>query len=226
MVDELEPATRLCSQLKRIQAGSSHSVIKGTSLEIVLRRTLREYLPGYYRIGSGQIANEVHDLSPQLDVLVYDQTVFPHLAVNEDGSVVICCESLFGAVECKTNWDGKDISEHYRRFAEVEARRSERYSDRADAAAYYAVVFESGELSASALSALRDGDRFVGVYSVSRSESWTSPHGQEEFTNCAGNAIALLLKDLLLDCMAKGQKDVGDHTKAHDAVRRYIGGGP
>ncbi len=88
-VDNLERLSEsLLAQLARIRAGSTHATTKGGSLEAVVRRTLREYLPGYFGVASGQIANGKHELSPQLDVIVYDQSAFPHLAVNEDSSVV------------------------------------------------------------------------------------------------------------------------------------------
>ncbi len=212
----------LLAQLARIRAGSSHSTIKGTSLEVVLRRTLREYVPGYFRIGSGQIANRKHELSPQLDILVYDQTVFPHLAVNEDCSIVICCEALFGAVECKATWDNPGVHDHFSRFTAVESERNENYAGSEDAAAYYVVVFDNVSVKADALGAFSDAGRYVGIYTVQGNKCWSSPVGEAVFTERTGNSIALLLKDILLDCMKKGQKDVGNLMMAYAALRQYI----
>src|SRR5207244_2659150 len=86
----------LLAQFERIRASSSHSAIKGTSIEAALRRLLQDYLPRQFSVGTGQIANVNSMLSPQLDILIYDEVTFPRLAVNEDGSVVICAEALYG----------------------------------------------------------------------------------------------------------------------------------
>jgi len=213
----------LLAQLARIRAGSSHSTIKGTSLEVIVRRMLREYVPGYFAVGSGQIANRAHQLSPQLDVVVYDQTLFPHLAVNEDCSVVICCEALFGAVECKAAWDRSAVQDHFVRFSAVESQRNENYAGATNAAAYYVLVFDDINLNAEALGSLADAGRFVGAYTVQGNKAWSSAVGQTAYTERTGNALALLLNDILLDCMEKGQKDVGTLTMAYAAVRDYTG---
>jgi hypothetical protein len=104
-----EHLERLCKSLiaqpDRIKAGSEHTVIKGTSIEFVIRRTLKEYLPHNFEVGTGQVANTLGRLSPQMDVLIYDSNTFPRLAVNEDGSVIVCSECVHSAVECKALWD-------------------------------------------------------------------------------------------------------------------------
>ena len=209
----------LVAQAGRIRAGSRHSTVKGTSLEVVLRRTLREYLPGYFRVGTGQIVNRAGIWGPQLDVIVYDQTVFPQLTVNEDGSVVVCAEALYAAVECKRAWDG-GAAEHFRRFCEVESERGGHYARAEDAAAYCVLVFDS--MKANAGSALRDETRHVGVYTVAGNRAWTSPRGGVGFEKRDGNALAALLGDILQDCMEKGQKDVGNFSFAYEALRPYV----
>lgn len=214
----------LLAQLARIRAGTTHATIKGTSLEIVVRRTLREHVPGYFKVGSGQIANRRHELSPQLDILVYDHTVFPHLAVNEDSSVVIPAEALFGTVECKARWDRDGVQSHFARFSTVESHRNENYAHEGEAAAYYVMVFETLNVNPETLAGLADTGRFVGVYSVEANMTWISARGVATFRDRAGNALGLLLKDILLDCMQKGQKDVGTLTMAYAAVREYING--
>jgi len=214
----------LIAQANRIRAGSPHSTIKGTSLEVVLRRTLREYVPGYFTIGSGQAANNTHGVSPQLDVIVYDQNVFPHLAVNEDSSVLVCCESLLSAVECKAAWAHDErLEKHFRKFAEVESKRHSNYSDPSNAAAYFVVVFDPVELVPESLSAFEDDSRAIGMYTVEGNKSWYSPQGQKGFSERQGNALALLLQDVLFDCMSKGQKDLGTFGLAHEVVLTYFG---
>ena len=78
-----EHLKRLCdslvAQADRIRVGSDHSVIKGTSIEYVIRRTLKEYMPSNFTIGTGQIANNQNEISPQIDILVYDTNTFPRV---------------------------------------------------------------------------------------------------------------------------------------------------
>ncbi len=211
----------LIAQAARIRAGS-HSTIKGTSLEVVLRRTLSEYLPAYFSVGSGQVANSQREVSPQLDVLVYDHIVFPHLAVNEDDSVVLCCEALYGVVECKASWDRARIKEHFDRFVVVESKRHVNFADASQAAAYFVVVFDALGLEAASLADFGDDGRLVGIYSISGDRSWCSRSGVREFTEQRGNGLALLLRELLLDCMVKGSKDEGTFVVAHDVVSTYV----
>lgn len=210
------------AQAARIRAGS-HSTIKGTSLEVVLRRTLREHLPAYFTVGTGQTANNRREVSPQLDVLVYDHVVFPHLAVNEDDSVVVCCEALYGAIECKATWDRTRIKDHFDRFAAVESGRHENYRARDGAASYLVVVFDPCALDASSLcDDFGDDSRLVGIYSVSGTTHWRSEFGSRAFADRDGNGLALLLEDLLLDAMKKGSKDEGTFTVAYNTLRSYF----
>jgi hypothetical protein len=157
-----------------------------------------------------------------MDVMVYDQNVFPHLAVNEDSSVMVCCESLFATVECKMRWDGKGVAEHFRKFAEVESRRHPSFSAPSNAAAYFVVIFDPLNLDSTDFFSLEDQSRAIGIYTVEGDRSWHSPQGEKQFALSEGNGFALLLKDILFDCMGKGQKDVGDFSRAYDVVQTYF----
>ena len=112
----------LIAQTDRARAGSDHTVIKGSSIEYVVRRTLTEYMPSNFSVGTGQIANNENEISPQIDVLVHDTNTFPRLAVNEDSSVIVCCESVFGIVECKSQYDHKRVKKHFDSFVSVESK--------------------------------------------------------------------------------------------------------
>jgi len=214
----------LVAQANRIRTGSRHPTIKGTSLEVVLRRTLRDYLPGHFTIGSGQAANNLHAISPQLDIIVYDHSAFPHLAVNEDSSVIICCESILAAVECKTAWKADDAVTHFQGFCDVESRRHNEFAHTSNAAAYFVVVFEPATVNPEHLSSLQDETRFVGVYTINGNSSWSSPYQRTDFAENRGNALALFLQDILSDCMRKGQKELGTFTLAHHVFASYFGG--
>jgi|SRR6266581_6964993 len=210
----------LIAQAERIRAGEGHNTIKGTSLEVILRRTFRDYLPRYFTVGHGQAVNNKHELSPQLDVMVYDQNVFPHLAVNEDDSVIVCCESLFATVECKASWNGDVVEEHFKKFVQVESKRHSLFAH--EAAAYFVVAFDSVNLLSESLSALEDDSRTIGIYSVEGDKSWHSPKEKEGFEECQGNGLEFLLRTLLDECMSRGQKDVGTFGTGHDVLQAYF----
>ena len=94
----------LLAQIERIRNASDHGTTIGNGLECVLRRTIEDYLPRYFEVGTGQVCNIKQELSPQLDILIHDRSCFPPLAVNEDGSVIVCSEPTKSVVECKTKW--------------------------------------------------------------------------------------------------------------------------
>ena len=88
-------AASVLAQAERARVGSGHAGIKGAAIEFVLRNVLRQDMPSAFTVGTGQVANVTGDLGPQTDVLLYDASVFPPLSVNEDTSVVVCCEAVF-----------------------------------------------------------------------------------------------------------------------------------
>jgi hypothetical protein len=213
------------AQAERARAGSGHSGIKGAAIEVVLRNLLRQYVPTTFSIGTGQFANATGDLSPQLDVLVYDAAVFPHLSVNEDGSVVVCGESVFAVTECKARWDAEDVANHFRRFCDVELKccgpwEAEGPDDR-ERAAYFAFMLEAP--ATPDVTVLEDANRAVGVYGLTGGTCWYSPRGQAGFTEHKGNALELFLSHVLQDCMEKGQSEVGTFGDSYQIVRRYFG---
>lgn len=212
----------LLAQTRRARAGSDHSTIKGSSIEVVVRRTLKEYLPAKFHVGTGQVANNQQQISPQVDVLIYDGSTFPHLAVNEDSSVVICCESLLAAVECKSRWDGDVVASHYNRFVQVDAVRDSRFGGPRTAAGYF--VFVIDPVSAN-LTPLQDKDRFVGVYSLEGNKTWSSAHERSDFSEQPGNALGWFLQHVMCDCMRKGHLELGSLEWTFDAVRSYFGWG-
>ena len=160
-----EHMTRLAesvrAQTERARAGSGHSGIKGAAIEVVLRNLLRQYVPTTFSIGTGQFANADGELSPQVDVLVYDAAVFPHLSVNEDGSVVVCGESVFAVAECKAQWDAAEVANHFRRFCSVALKcRGPWESDgeqNRERAAYFAFMLEAP--ARPDMTALEDANR-------------------------------------------------------------------
>lgn len=218
----------LQAQVKRARKGSEHSTIKGASIEEALRRILRQYLPSLYHIGTGQVANnevansEEQNISPQIDILIYERKTFPHLAVNEDGSVIICCEPLFSTIECKTQWNKKSVLDNFVRLRAVESKRYGQYFGAIDNFSGF-FVFIIDMLKRPSLVGFEDKNRFVGIYTLEGQRSWRSPFQTSIFTTQDGNALEFLIKDVLEDSMRKSIPEVGDLKETRNAVRKYFG---
>lgn len=220
-----EHLKRLCesliAQTDRARKGSDHPQIKGGSIEYVIRRTLQDYMPSDFKIGTGQIANNQNKISPQLDILVYDARTFPRLAVNEDSSVVVCSESVFAAVECKSSWDLKKVSVHFEKFVKVESKRYGYFNDAAMSAGYFVLVID--KMLRPDLSNFQTQDRFVGFYSLKGKKSWSSEYQKMKFSGQTGNALDLFLCHIMYDCMRKNLSELGTLEQTHEAVSQYLG---
>lgn len=217
--------TSVLAQAARARAGSGHAGLKGAAIEVVLRNLLRQYVPTSFTVGTGQFANSSGVLSPQMDVLLYDAAVFPHLSVNEDSSVVVCCESVFGVIECKSEWNAKELARHFSRFSSVD-RASLRPGETKGApdverTAYFAFVLKTPK--EPRLKPLEDSIRTIGVYGLADSVCWFSPRRCSSFERLEGNALELFLGHVLQDCMEKGPKESGDFGASYEIVRGYFG---
>ena len=210
----------LVAQIERIRSGSEHATIKGTSIEVVLRRVLSDYLPGYFSVRAGQIANNAGELSPQQDIIVYDGNAFPHLAVNEDSSVIVCCESVLATVECKTFWNQEDIEKHYIRTTEVADKWHHKFASRRLLAGYF-VLYHEPYMPKLAL--FRQTRRSFGIYCLKDNSSWSRPFDIADFHNSVNDSLQTFFQDMLKLCMDIGQVEVGSFTSAYSALQSYIG---
>ncbi len=210
----------LVAQIDRIRSGSEHSTIKGTSIEVVLRRVLSDYLPGYFSVRPGQIANNKGELSPQQDIIVYDGNAFPHLAVNEDSSVIVCCESVLATIECKTHWDQGDIEKHYTRTTQIEDKWYHQFSCRELFAGYFVLYHEP---RTPKLKLFKKKNRSTGFYCLKNDKSWSKSFESADFRKSSNDALQSFFQDLLKLCMDIGPVEVGDFTSSYSALRSYIG---
>lgn len=211
----------LVAQVERILKASGHSTIKGTSIEIVVRRLLTDYLPRYFAVRSGQVANTNGQLSPQQDIIIYDASAFPPLSVNEDSSVVICCESLYAVVECKTRWRQKDIENHVRNTISIDVGRRKEFSDKEYLPAYFVIFHTSSKRPK--LQPFEKHERTIGFYCLTSDKSWIKNFDENTFNECSGRALETFFKQILKHCMRIGQIEVGDFSTAYKTLADYIG---
>jgi hypothetical protein len=80
-----------------------HNGLKGSGRERGLAGFLEARLPGKYHVTSGIAVDTYNTQSPQMDVLIFDQTRdFAFSAVDEDGVGVLAAEALLASVEVKS----------------------------------------------------------------------------------------------------------------------------
>ena len=107
-------AIELRGRLQAVQGGR-HTQEKGHRREVALRDFLRDHLPPQYGLARGEVASYWGDLSPQIDLLIYDARM-PRLLHSGDSSI-LPIESIYAAIEVKPN-----LSKHNLRKATANLR--------------------------------------------------------------------------------------------------------
>ena len=78
----------------------AHRGNKGSSREESLRQFFRERIPKAYAVTEGEVVDLNGLVSPQLDLMFYDQSA--NFALNTDQSSILPAEALLASVEVKT----------------------------------------------------------------------------------------------------------------------------
>ncbi len=134
--------------------------------------------------------------------------------------MIVCCESLVAAVECKTYWRQDEIEKHYTATVNVESKRCEKFQDK-DLLSGYFLFFH--EPATPQLASFKDADRTMGFYCLQSDQSWSSPFKQKDFTHTDAKVLETFFKDLLMHCMRIGQVEIGTFEYAYAVVSRYVG---
>jgi len=82
----------------------------GDEVEMAFRRVLRRKLPSSYHIGHGHIVDQDLHNSPQLDIIIADNTSTAILLQAENGSEYFPYESVYAIGEVKSSYDN---GKHY-----------------------------------------------------------------------------------------------------------------
>ena len=219
----------ILAQIARIRRSSKHPTITGSSIEVIIKRALRDYFPHRFSIGTGQTASANGKISPQMDILIYDQTTFPLLALHEDDSVIVCCESVFGCIEIKTKWKHDVVVEHFKRFTEVDRDRHPSFNSQSseDAASYAVICVEPLKGPHLTWSSLKQQDRQVLITSLQGNVAWISDWGEGAFRKVkTENPLETVFQHLLGDCMRKKFIQQTGPVETYNAVGRYFGWKP
>ena len=96
----------------RATEGVTHTGVKGTIREILIRELFRPLLPSDVGVGTGQIATAVGELSPQQDVIIYNRRILPPV-LFEETTGIFPVESVLAMVEVKTTLTAGELRSTY-----------------------------------------------------------------------------------------------------------------
>lgn len=82
---------------------TQHYPTRGRNTERVLINFLRKFLPKRYSLSQGHIVSPKGKLSPQLDVIIHDETIFPVATVLESGEKIVFAHSVYAVISVKSN---------------------------------------------------------------------------------------------------------------------------
>ncbi len=85
----------------------THTGIKGTKREDALRVFIAERLPTRYGVATGEVVDQFNTSSPQLDVLVFDQT--RNFSFSEGTGHVLPAEALLASIEVKSKLSAEEV---------------------------------------------------------------------------------------------------------------------
>jgi len=86
----------------------THSGVKGTIHEVLIRELFRPLLPSDIGVGTGQIAASTGQLSPQQDVIIYNRRILPPVLFEENVGI-FPVESVLAIVEVKTTLTATEL---------------------------------------------------------------------------------------------------------------------
>lgn len=122
-------AERLYAQFQGIHR--QHRGEAGRRREDDIREFLRAFLPTRFGIGSGEIASADGSVSPQMDVIVYDELETP-LLDRAESSIVVPVEGVYGVIEIASRLDVTKLRQDVAKIRAVKALEKVAYWNRDD----------------------------------------------------------------------------------------------
>jgi Domain of unknown function (DUF6602) len=89
-------------------SADNHTGIKGTQREDAFRQFIADRLPKRYGVASGLVVDQFNTASPQLDVLVFDQT--RNFSFNDGETQILPAEALLVSIEIKSRLNADEVS--------------------------------------------------------------------------------------------------------------------
>jgi len=85
----------------------NHRTSKGVAREDVLRTFFKQRLPTKFAVTTGEVVDLRGQTGPQLDIMIYDQTV--NFALNAEDIQVLPAETLLASIEVKSKLNKQEI---------------------------------------------------------------------------------------------------------------------
>lgn len=95
-----------------------HNGGKGDNREDAFVGFLKEYLPGKYGIGRGEVISPENEISGELDIVIFDKDHCP-LFLKSDSHSIYPRESVFGAISMKSHLDSEELRDAYKNIASL-----------------------------------------------------------------------------------------------------------
>jgi len=96
----------------------THTGVKGLIREVLLRDLFRPLLPADLGVGTGQIATSNGNLSPEVDVVIYDRRILPPV-LFENVIGLFPIESVLATVEIKSKLTATELTSAYKNAKEI-----------------------------------------------------------------------------------------------------------
>ncbi len=100
---------RLKAEIDLLNDIIPHATTKGTANEESLKQILENFIPKKYAIGSGIIIDSFGNRSKQIDIVIYDQNIYPNL-FSQTSTSIFPVETVIATIEVKTFLDNSTLN--------------------------------------------------------------------------------------------------------------------
>jgi len=113
-----------------LSGGIQHGVTKGTAREETVKNFLKQHLPAFLGVGSGEIVSVDNQVSKQMDVVIYDAGKCPMIYRQSDVQV-FPNEGVYAVIEVKSNLDSEELEKSIDTIASAKRLPKVAYYDEA-----------------------------------------------------------------------------------------------
>jgi hypothetical protein len=118
---------RLRSEVEVLNQLIPHNASKGAENEECLRNLIRNFIPRRFSVGSGIIIDSYGNRSRQVDLIIYDDHIYPNL-FGQLSTSLFPVETVIATIEVKTYVDGPKLVEVFENSRSIRALKH--YTDK------------------------------------------------------------------------------------------------
>lgn len=129
-------ARRLENEHNEVRESLEHKGERGAELEEIVRKFLREFLPNFLGVGTGEIVTASEEVakegqvSNQIDTVIYDANDCPTFYQSENAQV-FPNEGVYGVIEVKSQLDSSSLEDDIEKIARVKRMPKSAYYEKA-----------------------------------------------------------------------------------------------